>query len=223
MQVGDRSITVGEALEILQRYSERFSDTLRYYDGVVACGRQPVQSPHHVTMADIGRLVIINANLMPVDVPRLLAVDARAEFSAVPVDARLEDAAPGSELLAAAERLYDTFRIGDGIQGAKRSKLLHLKRPLLVPIFDSHVERVYGPVRDQVGTYWEATRQDLLSAGNVDAFEEIETEFRKPLREPPRRHLLALGRLRWLDILAWTLGAEGITAARQEAPVHVPG
>lgn len=217
MRIGDQIISTGRALEILQWYSGHFPDTVRYFDGVVACGRQPVQAPHHVTMADMGRLVLMNTNLTAKDVPRLLAVDARAEFSAVPVDARLEDAAPGSPLLAAAERLYDRFRVGDGIQGAKRSKLLHLKRPLLVPIFDSHIERVYGPAKDRIGTYWEATRQDLLAAENLQAFDELEAELRKPLQEPPGRHLLALGRLRWLDILAWTLGGDSKYAAQQAA------
>ncbi|MFC0626363.1 DUF6308 family protein [Kribbella deserti] len=218
MRIGDQVITTGRALEILQEYSGRFPDTIRYFDGVVACGRQPVQAPHHVTMADLGRLVVMNTNLRSNDVPRLLAVDARAEFSAVPVDARLEDAAPGSDLLAAATRLYDRFGLGDGTEdAAKRSKLLHLKRPLLVPVFDSHIERVYGPAKDRIGSYWEAARQDLLLAENVAAFDELEAELRKPLQEPPRRHLLALGRLRWLDIIAWTLGGDSEHAARSIA------
>ncbi|WP_328992679.1 DUF6308 family protein [Kribbella sp. NBC_01245] len=216
MRIGDQVISTGRALEILQWYSGHFPDTVRYFDGVVACGRQPVQAPHHVTMADMGRLVLMNTNLSATDVPRLLAVDARTEFSAVPVDARLEDAAPGSPLLAAAERLYDRFRIGAGIGPAKRSKLLHLKRPLLIPIGDRQLSVVYGAAAGDLKTFWEAIRQDLLAEENLQAFDELEAELRKPLQEPPSRHLLALGRLRWLDILAWTLGGDSQYAAQPE-------
>jgi hypothetical protein len=218
MRIGDRGITVGKALEILRQYAERYPDTIRYYDGVVALGRQPVQNPHNVTMADIGRLVLMNTNLKANDVPRLLAVDAAAAFSAVPVDARLEDAAPGSKLLENANRLYECFRIGHGIQTAKCSKLLHLKRPLLVPITDRNTLRIYP------GDRWEDIRQDLLAAENLAAFAEIEAELRMPLQDPLWRHLLALGRLRWIGIIAWTLGGTSeVSSGQRSAPVHVRG
>ncbi len=59
-----------------------------------------------------------------------------AEFAAVPATARLEDCTPGTLVYQAATALYDKYRLSN-IGPAKRSKLLHLKRPWLVPIADT--------------------------------------------------------------------------------------
>jgi hypothetical protein len=50
----------------------------------------------------------------------------------VPADARRQDFPPDSALYLAATLLYDLFR-RPGMGPAKRSKVLHLKRPWLVP------------------------------------------------------------------------------------------
>ena len=46
--------------------------------------------------------MVIGSDLRALDIPWLLEVDAEKEFAAVPVDARLEDAAPGTPLFEAA-------------------------------------------------------------------------------------------------------------------------
>jgi hypothetical protein len=105
-----------------------------------ASATQPVNT---VTLADIGRLVAINADLRAGDVSALLTTASEQAFAGVPPDARLQDCPPDSPLYLAATLLYDLFR-RPGIGPAKRSKVLHLKRPWLVPIYDSHVHRIYA-------------------------------------------------------------------------------
>ena len=60
-------------------------------------------------------------------------IDAATEFAAVPATARLEHCKAGSDLYKAATALYEKYRLirGSNIGRAKRSKLLHLKRPWL--------------------------------------------------------------------------------------------
>ncbi len=93
---------------------------------------------------------------------------------------------------------------------AKRSKLLHLKRPWMVPIADTRVTAVYG---DRSAAWaaelgvasgrWEAVREDLTAA--VGDFEWLTAKLRTR-REPAIQRLSRLTSLRLLDILAWTVG-----------------
>jgi hypothetical protein len=93
---------------------------------------------------------------------------------------------------------------------AKRSKLLHLKRPWLVPIADTRVAAAYhdrsGAWADQLGIasgHWEAAREDLTTAASD--FEWLTGQLRDH-QEPRIQRLSRLTSLRLLDILAWTIG-----------------
>jgi hypothetical protein len=147
VRIADRELSRDEGLAILRGYAMRHAGTVLLYDlaGDEDGGPGPggVSEPvDEVTLADIGRLVVINAGLRAGDVPLLLDVHADGEFAAVPPAARLEECTPGSALYSAATFLYDLFRL-PGVGGVKRSKLLHIKRPWLVPIYDTHVHRIY--------------------------------------------------------------------------------
>lgn len=162
-----------------------------------------------VALADIGRLVAINAGLTAADVAALVDVDATAEFAAVPAGARLEDWVPGSGLDDAATALYDRYRLG-GIGQAKRSKLLHLKRPWLVPIADSRVMKVYqgraAALASELGLasgHWAAVRDDLSAA--ADDFTWIISQLKSHGDDRVRR-VARLTSLRLLDIVAWQIG-----------------
>jgi hypothetical protein len=120
-------------------------------------------------------LVAINAGLAAEDVATLIGIDASSEFAAVPATARLEDCEPDSDLYAAATALYEKYRLfkGSNIGPAKRSKLLHLKRPWLVPIADSHTISVYRRRAEDWASrlgiatgHWEAVREDLRTGAD---------------------------------------------------------
>jgi hypothetical protein len=138
-------------------------------------------------------------------------IDAAAAFAAVPATARLEECEPGSELYQAATTLYEKYRLfkGSNIGPAKRSKLLHLKRPWLVPIADTRTTSVYRRRADdwaaRLGTasgHWEAVREDLTAAAS-----DLEwlTQRLRDHRAPEVQRLSRLTSLRLLDILAWTI------------------
>jgi hypothetical protein len=213
MRFGDRELSRDRALAFLASYAVTHTDTVRLYDLAgdpdgwpgPSGGAEPINA---VTLADIGRLVAINAGLAAEDVATLMDVDAGAEFKAVPATARLQDCGLGSDLYRAATALYDRYRLGN-IGQAKRSKLLHLKRPWLVPLADSRVMSVYRRRADIraaelgiVSGHWEAVRDDLDADG--DDFEWINAQLsdHQDLRV---RRLARLTSLRLLDIVAWLI------------------
>jgi hypothetical protein len=210
VRIGDHEVSRDKALVILRRYAERHAGTVLLYD--LAGDRNGHPGPggasepvNEVTLADIGRLVVINAGLRADDVPLLLDVHAGAEFQAVPATARLQDCAPGSDLLEAATRLYGRFRRLPGVGAVKRSKLLHIKRPWLITIYDTHVHCVYARSRDATGGWWEAARRDLVD--NSDDFAWLSARLRDDDDARVRR-AGKLTELRLLDVIAWDLGGE---------------
>lgn len=214
MQIGDHRLDLVDALRILQNYAVNYADTVRFYDLAGNPGGHPgpdsgTSPANAVTLGDIGRLVAINAALSAEDVATLMDANAAAEFAAVPATAQLEDCAPGTVLYLAATALYDKYRLSN-IGQAKRSKLLHLKRPWLVPIADTRVTAPYhdrsGAWADQLGIasgHWEAAREDLTTAAGD--FEWLTGQLRDH-QEPRIQRLSRLTSLRLLDILAWTIG-----------------
>jgi hypothetical protein len=210
MRVGDRIVNRERAIAILADYAVQFNATVRLYDlGGEPDGRpgrgSAAAAADSVTLADIGRLVVINAALTADDVATLIEVDAAAEFSAVPSTAQLQNCAHGSALDHAATALYDKYR-RPGIGQAKRSKLLHLKRPWLVPIADTRVMTVYRHRADALAAelgiasgHWEAMRADLLEA--ADDLDWLSVRLSD--HQDGRVQLLSrLTALRHLDIIA---------------------
>ncbi len=217
MRLGDHEFGRDRALELLQHYAVNYANTVRFYDLAgdlegrpgPGSGADPVNA---VTLGDIARLVVINAGLAADDVATLMDIDAAAEFAAVPATARLDQCEPGSDLYQAATALYEKYRLlrGSNIGPAKRSKLLHLKRPWLIPIADSHVISVYRRRADswaaKLGTatgHWDAVREDLTAA--VHDFEWITAQL-SDHRDQKVQRLGRLTSLRILDILAWMIG-----------------
>ena len=212
MRIADRELSCDEGLAILRGYAMRYAGTVLLYDlaGDENCCPGPggaSEPVDEVTLADIGRLVVINAGLRAGDVPLLLDVRADGEFAAVPPAARLEECTPGSALCSAATVLYDLFRL-PGVGGVKRSKLLHIKRPWLVPIYDTHVHRIYEDMAaDPDGGWWEAARRDLVDGSGDFAW------LSAALRDDDDARVRRAGKLtelRLLDIIAWRLGGDHI-------------
>lgn len=217
MHIADRELSRDEALALVRNYAIRYAGTVLLYDLAGDDASYPgpggaAEPVNTITLADIGRLVVINAGLRAGDVPLLLDVQADEAFAEVAATARLQECVPGGPLYLAATLLYDLFRL-PGIGGVKRSKLLHLKRPWLVPIYDTHVHRVYkdmaadlgAQIKDLDGGWWEAARRDLIDA--ADEFAWLSARLRDD-DEARVRRAGKLTELRLLDIIAWQLGAD---------------
>ena len=214
MRVGDHDPSFDEAGDMLREFAISHHETVLWFDlggdTEGQPGRQGAADPvDAVTMADIGRLVVIAARPQPDDVPILLNAAPRSAFTSVPARARLEEWEARSSLDRAATELYNCFR-RKGIGQAKRSKLLHLKRPWLVPIYDTHVTKVYQrrarSLRAEVGSlaaaWWEASKRDLIDG--APEFSRLAADLAAD-PDPAVRRVSKLTPLRLLDILAWSL------------------
>ena len=216
VHVGDHEPSRDQARDIVCDYAIRHRSTVLWYDLAGDTSNQPkpgraAEPVNSVTLADIGRLVVINAGLRADDVAMILSAAGERDLAQVPPGARLQECTAGSLLYEAATLLYDLFR-RPGIGPVKRSKVLHLKRPWLVPIYDTHVHQVYADraadlgrqIGDPNGGWWEAARLDLVD-GATD-FDWLTTSLSADDNLLIRR-TGSLTELRLLDILVWTLGS----------------
>jgi len=205
MNIGTRKIVVDEAIAQLRLYAETNGAVLRYYDGLPGMTLVGGAEPNQVTLSDLARTMVIGADLRALDIPWLLEVEAEKEFAAIPVDARLEDAAPGSDLFEAAMALDEKFSGHRGFGQAKKSKLLHLKRPFLYPVSDSFIRMTYTNAAAGA-EFLSAVHRDLVNPANIRDFKLLQVRL---IAEPATSAARLLGEaptLRLLDILASLLG-----------------
>ncbi|HZX03217.1 DUF6308 family protein [Kribbella sp.] len=205
MNIGTRKIVVDEAIAQLRLYAETNGAVLQYYDGLPGMTTVGGSDPNRITFEDLARTMVIGSDLRAMDIPWLLEVDVEKDLAAIPVDARLEDAAPGSELFEAAMALDDKFTGHRGFGHAKKSKLLHLKRPYLYPVTDSFIRMTYG-TSAAGSAFLSAVRDDLVNPANVRDFKLLQVRL---IAEPATSAARLLGEvptLRLLDILASLLG-----------------
>jgi hypothetical protein len=205
MNIGTRKIVVDEASAQLRLYAETNGAVLQYYDGLPGMTCVGGSDPDQVTLEDLARTMVIGADLRAMDIPWLLEVEAEKEFAAIPVDARLEDATPGSDLFLAAMALDEKFTGHRGFGHAKKSKLLHLKRPYLYPVTDSFIRMTYGTA-SAGSEFLTAVHRDLVNPANIRDFKLLQVRL---IAEPPTSAARLLGEvptLRLLDILASLLG-----------------
>ena len=205
MNIGTRKIVVDEAIAQLRLYAETNGAVLQYYDGLPGMTCVGGSDPDQVTLEDLARTMVIGADLRAMDFPWLLEVEAEKEFAAIPVDARLEDATPGSDLFLAAMALDEKFTGHRGFGHAKKSKLLHLKRPYLYPVTDSFIRMTYGTA-SAGSEFLTAVHRDLVNPANIRDFKLLQVRL---IAEPPTsaaRLLAEVPTLRLLDILASLLG-----------------
>jgi hypothetical protein len=81
-----------------------------------------------------------------------------------------------------------------GFKASKVTKMLHRKRPTLVPIFDSKIAAFYGTSSRTPWRLWLAVQQDLR--GVAPWLDQLATGVRTPDGRP-------ISRLRVLDIVIW--------------------
>ncbi len=126
----------------------------------------------------------------------------------LPPDLGLADAGPGD-----IQRLGELFAVLDhhgmpGARGTILSKVLHRKRPALIPLYDEQVRHVYqdgeeAPVPTERGRSWQEFEPMFAAAVQVDLIRELPfwEQLAAVAPGPP------ITALRALDIVAWWAGS----------------
>jgi hypothetical protein len=196
-------------MEIWQGYSGR-SRTLLGYD--LAGTGDPVT----LTQDEVKRTRIIASRVTNEECARFLKRARNAPWGDVSTDSDLACADPAwrGGIFDKAAALYWHFTAPHevGIGPAMVHKVLHLKRPLLYPVLDRLVRRLYRTQAkawvnelpdtrpgDSV-TFWAAIRADLVDLGNSSALSLYRDTFRTT---PETASMADLPLLRLLDIVAW--------------------
>jgi hypothetical protein len=93
LRVGDFELELGEATLLVETYARQHAATIRYYDfgGEIEGEVRPSKGP--ISLSDIGRLTLLNAELTGADVARLL-MTTEVQWSSVAPTARSQDADP---------------------------------------------------------------------------------------------------------------------------------
>ncbi len=166
--------------------------------------------PESITDADLLAPVLLNARLTIRAFYGLQEKRGMIEegLRDLPTTLRLVDA--DSEHLQAVGSLYSVLDRPtiSGVQGTILSKVLHRKRPLLIPLYDRNIERCYTrgtdpPLVNSRSTSWqeymtahaECVQADLRAG--YDTWERLRS---LAPREP-------ISQVRALDIVAWRLGS----------------
>lgn len=162
--------------------------------------------PHRFTRDDLLALNCLDERVPPLTMRKFLTPDIQAKLSqyllAIAGDTEL--GRPSSEPdLAAAAALWSYLRSRDfdGIGKVKAGKLLARKRPKLVPIVDSVVEKVVSPVSGP-WPYWDAYRQFMSSTQHRARLEQVR----------PARVADTISLLRVLDVAVWLRGSRSKNA-----------
>ena len=200
IQVGGRNVP--EALDRIRRYcgltwpgGAPETWAYRYFDLV------PSESPDEVTPVDVLAAAALHPGLSRTDLAFFVdrADDLSDWFRSVPVETELRTA--DANLLSHLDALVDF----DGVSITLFSKVLHRKRPSLIPLLDRHIIDWYRPVTSQRSATlaWSpiirAMQQDLIGDAN-GSLTAIADALRPELASPPSA-------IRLIDIAIW-MGAQ---------------
>lgn len=209
--MGDITIAgepVDDPFERLAAYASRYSRTLRLYD-LAAQG-----DPNVLTAEEVERTRVIASRISHRERDWFVERAEGAPWTALAPDADLADADPDADdgVYVRANALFEFFRTDAprGVNLAKTSKVLHLKRPSLIPLLDSHLERRYRRLARQAALrhpayghrrmYWAAIRDDL--ALNRESIAALKQKCAAHEREEVQQ-VSRLTDLRVMDILTW--------------------
>jgi len=198
---------VPDPFAVLRTYASR-RRTLQTYD-VPGAG-----DPRSLVMEEITRTRVISSRISVREANWFLKRAIDAPWDHVPHDADLREADPAERggLYDGIETLYRHFRADSprGIAGAKVSKVLHLKRPAVYPILDSHLLKTYAvparregrahPTRGSRHLYWAAIREDLIH--NSAALATVRQQLSQDT-DPNVQECAKLTDLRLMDICTW--------------------
>lgn len=210
LRVGGLTVPHSEAELFVRHYvlDDEKLYAFPYYDCL-----QTAADPAQLVEADLLAPVLLN---VPVsirafrDLQRLLP-RLRASLDELPIDQDLADAED-----ALLRKVGSCFAVLDdpdvelqGVRGTTLAKVLHRKRPRLLPLFDGRVRRVYE-------LPWDGVPRVPFTGPWVAYMTALAGAMRHDLSSARGRwqHLSELGQgkltqLRALDIVAWTLGDAG--------------
>lgn len=222
LQIGGVTLDRGEALAGAQTY---LCGTGGYgypaYDGYDAGG-----DPDHLSDGDLLAPGLLN---VPVKLDvfyglQAVRADIERRLEPLPLDLELQDAGEGE-----VEALGELFALVDagipGVRGTIFAKIVHRKRPALIPLYDKYVWRTYVDApssnieqsrsrswREFVPLLAAEMRKDLLQ--DRDFFDAVVRSAGAGV---------SITRLRALDIVAWQAGKElGSSAVDGESAAGVP-
>jgi Family of unknown function (DUF6308) len=202
VRVGDDKITKRETRDLITSYASEHTATVLYFD-FAGRAEDNIEPSDGVTLADLGRMTVINADLSGADAAGLLSLD-NLRWSSVARTARLEFADPDEPdgLYAAMSAMWAEVRKLRGIGPTKASKLLHIKRPFAFPLLDRDVRKTYDGRYAKSNDFWREIRADL-----IDGTDDLDTVAQELLGadDADVRRAGRLPHLRLLDILAWKL------------------
>ncbi len=181
-----------------------------------------IGEPDVLALDEVARSWVIGGRVSKIQATWFVERGRSAPWEDVPAESDLADADPRSldGLYEAASRLYGHFRSDAprGVSTAKLHKVLHVKRPALFPILDSHLLAVYrepatsaalaNPKLAARRLYWVAIQQDLRREDNRRALAQVREHLAHydgadAIEEGHVRVMATLSDLRLLDAVAW--------------------
>lgn len=209
LRVGSHEVAVDDARKLVRGYLNGEFGSYAYpsYDGF-----RTNDNPDELCDGDLLAPVLLNVKVKIRTFAYMRACSGKldTELQAVPKDLELSRAEEAD--LRAVGRLFsilDSDARPKGTRGTTLSKILHRKRPLIVPLYDRNVRGIYmdgtdAPIGVDRRRSWEefiyqlarAIRDDLNRAPHI--WDEL---ARLTPSDGPR-----ISPLRALDILAWRLG-----------------
>lgn len=180
-----------------------------FYDGLDAHS-----TPDELSDGDLLAPVLLNVNVGIHGFATLQALrgDLVERLAHVPRDVDLADASDGQ-----IRTVVHVFAVLDGtrtlgVGGTTLSKVLHRKRPRLIPLHDRHVRAAYVPGRvtsarhhswaEYLSLLMKEMRDDLAASESISM----------SLEAIPAESDVVLTRLRALDVLAWHRGKSAANA-----------
>lgn len=160
-----------------------------------------------VDAADIGRMIGSRmVGMSAIEAAELIRLGSTAPWRGVHIDARLEDAPPGSSLFDAATALRAHFESISGVKAAKSTKLLAIKRPAMFPVIDDRVASLYKVAAEQqtgvTFTTMAAVRVDVMRKETIQALATLRIAL-VAVGSPKADRLAQLTNLRLRDVVLW--------------------
>jgi hypothetical protein len=201
--IAGEPLRLDEALERLERYPAR---TPKVYD------YPGPGEPSVISGDEIARTRAVSSRISHVEGEWFTNLARTAPWTPVDGDLRDADPAEAGGFYDAMLNLYNHFAASapKGVNLAKISKVLHLKRPTQSPILDSRLVKIYGePAARAASTFdsrgmkrmhWAAIRTDL--EGSADGLAELRRKLTG--HQATRvRALQGVSDLRLLDVVTW--------------------
>lgn len=136
---------------------------------------EPDPAPDRLTAADLLALEMLDARLVPEQIPWLLEdPHVGVLLARIPVDAVIWD--DGAPVLTEPWRLWDLLRDRHGLGDGTVSKLLARKRPHLIPVIDDVITDALRPTRSSGAWVWFGLRERLQDVTLRNRLSDIAVE-----------------------------------------------